>query len=427
MSLFPHKYISLISSIVIVALTLILRDVIGISVPGVALLCLYIALMVILPYDKLVLFLFFSFPLFCGIPGYIMLACFIILIIKRGRLSQSQILPLMIIAFLDILDEGLSFNTETWTGILSFLSFCGMFFYFFNDTDNRYDLSNCILFFALGTFFTFSVLYINMFRNYDISSIILGLARSSGTQVIDNDASKITGHLAMNANTIAYYAICSVSCLIVNFKEYKNRLALLALIVATLIFGLLSFSRTYILCLLLLATLYFVLSSRRHKAIFTTIIILIFCAIFLFSAEYFDIISDTFFKRADGADTATAGGRTLLFEEYNNAWGKSLWYILFGCGVVDHWDLLKCSNAMHSGLQQIWVCLGITGLLLYIQQTYVFLKRYAVQKKLIYTVPFVVTFIFDQSIQFLNPYPLMLPIMVSLLVCKTVSHKNTAS
>lgn len=401
-----------------VAILIFVRDILGIGIPDVGVLGVSLIIMYKLPYIQLVYFLFFLFPLTCGIPGYIMFFGCLFLLNKSNRVTKRQILPVLIIFLIDLFDEGFTAEFDTYTGILSFISFCGIFFYFLNDEAiPKYNIPLAIRFFALGTVFTFFVIFYNMFQQYNIYYILAGFARSGALGVEGNDASIMRGHLAMNANTIAYYAICTISSVIVLFKNYNRKLAVIIISISTLC-GILTLSRTFLLCLGLVGLCYiFMQNPKRQLQLVIAVCLIIVLAIFFYGDRLL-FLSEGLIGRANDANMATAGGRTILFDEYNQVWLASLKYMIFGAGVVNYLPLLGCSNAMHCGLQQIWVCLGVSGFILFCQQIFTFISKYNSIKRLIYFLPFVVTFIFDQSIQFLNPYPLMLPIMISLLVCK---------
>lgn len=404
-----------IATTVILILT---RDILGLAIADIGLLGIVLGIMYTLSYKQLVYYLFFLFPLTCGIPGYIIFVGYLILLKKSKSVTQKQLLPMVIIALIDLFDEGFSGEPGTYTGIISFLSFCGVFFFFLNDTPYpKYNIPLAIRYFVIGTVFTFFIIFFNLLQQYNIYYILAGFARSGALGVQGNDTSIMKGHLAMNANTIAYYAVCAISSIIVLINSFQRKEAI-GLILILILCGLLTISRTFILCLCLTAACYFFMHTYKIRMrILISVGWILLVGVFLYGDKLL-LLSEGFIGRSNDADISTAGGRTLLFEEYNTVWFSSLKYILFGAGVVNYFSLLGCSNAMHSGLQQIWVCLGVTGFILFTQQILSFIYKYYSKRMLNYLLPFLVTLLFDQSIQFLNPYPLMLPIMVSLLVYK---------
>jgi len=367
----------------------------------------------------MITFLFFLFPLTNGIPGYTMLVALILLIIKGRKYSLWQFLPLFIIFLLELYSELIGADMETISGILSFLSFSALFFYFLNDKVlKQKEIPIWILFFSIGTIFAFIVIFYNVCNSFEITEIFSGKVRGGALGVEDSRIELATNHLVMNANTIAYYAICSVACLQTLLKFYRHKPFVIALIIVILACGTLSFSRTLVLCLAIFFLLYTLLSSRGLNIKYILFVGLIFVSVTYFAESFTDSIYNVFIERSKEKSFASAGGRTILFDEYNGKWFANIEYIFFGCGVVSARETLHGSNAIHSGLQQIWVCLGIIGFLLFIQQLTAYILRYRRRNRWLYILPFLITMLFDQSVQFLNPYPLMLPIVVSLLVWK---------
>lgn len=147
------------------------------------------------------------------------------------------------------------------------------------------------------------------------------------------------------------------------------------------------------------------------------IIVAILCSDVLFN------MYDTFLGRMEDSNMATAGGRTVLFELYNKAWLKDISYVVFGAGVVSYWETLNVYNAIHNGLQQIWVCLGVIGFLTYVMRVYIYLYRCYVKNIILY-LPFFMTLLIDQSIQFLAPYPLVLILLATLQMPRMVNKDS---
>lgn len=372
-----------------------------------------------LKYSDCVPYFFFLFPFTCGIPGYSILGAFLVLLCKSKRYTSSQFLPFLVVTILEFMSEGLTADGARISGMISFLTFTAVFFYFLNDRlSNNYDITKAVKCYIWGTVACIVIIYYNMISFYGLPYLLSGVARSGALGIEGNDTSEMKGHIAMNANTIAYIAVCAFTSVIVMLPQMRKRT--FAFICVSIIFlgGVLSFSRAYIICIALFGALYFLCSSGKGKVWFTLAVGVVCIAVLFFATAYYDAIFSVFSNRAGEASFATAGGRTLLFSEYQEKWSSNMFYVLFGCGVVDYYPLLKCHNAMHSGLQQIWVCLGVAGLTLFVYQIGAYLYRNIQRKHLIYCLPFLLTTIFDQSVQFLNPYPLMLPILVSLLVIK---------
>lgn len=413
----------LIFSMVCYMLLIIARDVLMVSISDDILLFLSIALMAILNVDNLISFMFFLFPFTCGIPGYIMLAAFILLIIKNKSISRAQFVPVLLIFILEIINQ---FNVicENYTAFFSFMSFSAIFFFFLN---KRYDtfhlLEQSLIYYVIGCCFVFSVIYYNMIVQASVSDLFMGLMRNGALGALDNDFDFRKGHLVMNANTIAYFALSCI-CVSSSLIKYSNKKITLSLLfIFSLLCGFLTFSRTFLVCILMVVPYLIFVLKNSFKSVSGIILITLLIVLIVVSLNNITLITTGFETRLNEENIETAGGRTILFSLYNDLWSNSEKYILFGCGVIDYGKILEIKGSMHSGIQQIYVCLGVIGLLLFIQQIGHFLRKYLNRDNWWLVIPFIITLIFDQSVQFLNPYPLMLPILVSLLVCHLKNNR----
>lgn len=411
-------------SIVLTMLIFIYRDVMLVPVSDMVLTFCITTMMVLLPFHLLVYYIFFIFPFTCGIPGYIMTISFLLLMMKGRKITRMQLVPLIIVALLEFFTEGMK-GMDTITGMMSFLSFLAVFFYFLNDRNKvNYDRSQCVIWFSLGVAFTLFVIYYNVITQYGLLMLVSGSVRSGALGVEGNNLEVMKGHLAMNANSIAYYSICSLTSLIVILRFLKRKKIVYLLIVLVFLCGILSFSRTYILAVVLFFLLFTFLADNKSRGKMTMSILIVFLIGFFFTGNYLLEIIQAMTERSEEMSISTAGGRTGIFSSYNKAWLSNPLYVLFGCGAVDYRTTLNSVDAMHCGLQQIWVCLGISGFFLFAWQIVTYLKHYIKRRYLIYSLPFLTSFVFDQSLQFLNPYSLIVPILAPLLVCQVWGQNN---
>lgn len=421
-----RKDLKLVSCIVIITLLLIARDIMGITVSDIVVTVACASSMAVLKYEKMVYLIFFMFPIMCGVPGYIITIAYLLLLIKGPCLTSRQIVPLIIVIFLEIINELFRDVSGLYTGMLSFLSFTAVFFYFLDERRNLYSVQKSLIAYGIGTSLVFIVIYINMFQQYGIDAVLSGMLRSGALGVIDNDVEKMRGHLALNANTIAYMAISVVSMFSV-LLETKSKMKVIYMVITAICFvaGIFSFSRTYIAIILLFVLFLFLKSKGTKKIKLGASLFFVGITILCIWGNVVDSIFNAFEGRMEEDNITTGSGRTILFALYNKAWFENLYYVLFGVGVVTYREVLNVYNAMHNGLQQIWVCLGIMGLLLYCLRIGSYLRNIYTSNSSILYIPFVVTLMLDQSIQFLNPYPLVLILLVTLQLPKIVLEQET--
>ena len=415
----------LVLCIVVTSLLFIIRDVMGVNVSDFILTGICALSMMILKYEKMVCYIFFLFPIMCGAPGYIMTIAYFLLLLKGPKLKSKQVVPLIIVALLEVVNESFSNIDGLYTGIMSFLSFTAIFFYFLNEREKLFSVRKCLLYYGLGATLTFIIIYGNMFMEYGLEAILSGMLRSGALGVVDNDVTKMQGHIAMNANSIAYLSVSVVTIFSVMLSKYitdrRTQLLYITIIIVGLMAGLLSFSRTYIGVIFLFAIMFISLIKGRMKIIIIEFIALLCTFAIFFCSDILLNIFNSFLGRMEESNMATAGGRTVLFQLYNKAWLEDISYIIFGAGVVSYWDKLNIYNAIHNGLQQIWVCLGIVGFFTYTVRISMYLYRCCAKKNIIICLPFFVTLLMDQSIQFLSPYPLVLILLATLQMPRMVN------
>lgn len=418
----------LVLCLVAISLLLIIRDIIGVNISDFLLTGICALSMIVLKYEKMVYYIFFLFPIMCGVPGYIITIAYLLLVLKGPKLKSKQIVPLIIVALLEVVNESFNNTEGLYTGMLSFLSFTAIFFYFLDERENLFSVRKSLMYYGLGTTLTFIVIYCNMFIEYGLDAILTGMLRSGALGVVDNDVTKMQGHLAMNANTIAYLSVSVVTIFSVMLSKYicghRTKLLYITIIIVSLVAGLLSFSRTYIGVIFIFAIMFISLTKGRRKIVIIEVLTLLSIVVVVFCSDILLNMYDTFLGRMEDSNMDTAGGRTVLFQLYNKAWLGDISYIIFGAGVVSYWKTLHVYNAIHNGLQQIWVCLGIIGFLTYIVRISTYLYRCYIKKNVIIYLPFFATLLIDQSIQFLAPYPLVLILLATLQMPK-MATKNS--
>lgn len=398
------------ASILCIMAILCLRDIFDLDIGGAAITGVIAVLLIILPYPHLIYLLFFILPLTCGIPGYVMLLSIIILLLKSKHKTALQIIPVLVISLVEIFHASFyDFNADL-KGILSYLSFTAVFFFLLFDQNKTIDRRICIKYFCLGAVFTLMIIYADLILKNGFTEIITGNLRSGFAMGID-DVEEMKNHLALNANSIAYYSIVSLGCLLLGRKKLQLSLPLyLLLTCAAIAAGVLSFSRTWLLLIAIISILFIITNKLSNKFITMATIAIIVSLAIMSDSAFFSPITENITNRIENDNIATAGGRVTIFKEYNRFWSSDIKYMLFGTGAVYYKEVARQSASMHNGIQQIYVCYGVCGIILYITVIFIFIRKYR-QKglPLLYYLPIIACFLFDQSIQFLNPYYLMLP------------------
>lgn len=409
----------LLLSVILTMLVLFLRDAIGINIPASVLTMVIASCMLILKYESLIPYVLFLIPLTCGIPGYIVLITLFIILLKEKNRNLRFVAPTLIIILIELIN-GDFFSTiySDVNGVLSYISCTALFFYFITSEFKTINFASAIILFAIGCVFTFSVIYSNMMSQYGLAYILSGAARSGALGIEDNDVTMQLGHLALNSNNMSLLSLISTSCIICGYDSFSlNKKFLMLLAVFSFVCGIMTFSRTFILCIILWACLLFITNKGKDKYKLIFIVAFILVAFFVFFQEQVYAVIDTFSQRANEDSFRTGGGRTDLFWAYLNKWGSDIFYVILGAGVVNSIYVFKIDNFMHNGLEQILVSLGIVGFLTYCILTVRYLKlNYPSCKKLL--LPCFVVFIFIQSSQLISPYFYILQVLPVLLLLK---------
>lgn len=409
-------------AVAIFAVLLLAREFVVPSIGGVIVVGIMAILMILLPYKQCISFLFFVLPLTCGIPGFSMLCSYIIILSKSKNINSWQFIPPICIVLLELFHVCNYNFVISMPAVFSFSSFILVFFYLIFNCDRRVDIADCIKLFIIGTVFACVTVILKLTSTVGIEELMLGTLRGGvlATEEV------VIGQFDLNANSMAFYSIVSFTCLLIGSKILRMpSIAHTVLLTLSVIVGLLSFSRTYIMLLALAVLLYLVSNRHSMKAIIAGLILT--CVLVYVAPLFFESLLDVFTERFSDENATSAGGRTEIFMIYHNAFLDNPRLYIGGTGVVHYSNVIGYHMSMHCGFQQLYVCCGIIGLVVYFVSALHYKRRY-VTKGLPATfyIPLIVCFIFSQSIQFLNPYFLMLPFIpvVYILRLKIFTYEN---
>ena len=171
--------------------------------------------------------------------------------------------------------------------------------------------------------------------------------------------------------------------------------------------GMASVTRTWVLVMSLIIFLYLFVSKIKYKW-FLLLPILI---VILLQSEIFNIILEAFYERFTNEDLLEAGGRGNIWKQYITIWSSKLEYIILGISSPNYRSIFPDINSMHNFTQQIFVCTGVVGFVVY----FAFMLKviiYGIKKRMSLRVflPIIGGFVFLQSISVLANWILILPI-----------------
>jgi len=367
---------------------------------------------------KSISFTFFLLPFSWYFPGYIILLVFILLIFKsKGDNRSIQFSFTIILVILEILHLLLSSFPVEWSHALSPLVFIALFFYLIFFPKGGVEESQCIKLYCISACFAVLLSYLMIIHSGGFDLFILGTFRSGMTLNMERDS------VILNSNSAAFLSLTSFVCLL--YSKDKLGLSNLYYIIFLLFsftLGILSFSRTFLLLVSFALFAYFIIERKKKK--YKTVLA---CLLFVIIAGFcipsvFDAILNVFSARLTSYDINNAGGRTEIFMQYNRWLLDNPEALIWGTGINYYQEITDVGHATHCGLQQILVCTGIIGLILF----FIAAKRYyslyrTNTSSLQAMIPFFICVAFDQSIQFLMPQFLMFPFVVTAYLFRIIS------
>lgn len=375
---------------------------------------------VIIPFLKLadlLAFTAFIIPLSTGINAGIFLVLTVALLFRLPKIApQMVIFPCLLIAIeiWDLLDiPNLDYEPKE---VVVYLGFLFIFFILlFVNTESH--LSKRILrYFVVGMAILCLIYVLRLLQTGSLLEFV-----SSGDRMGENIAerqSENIGYIVLNANTLGYFSVVGISlCLLGKDVLKLNPIILAASFIIFFVAGGATVSRTWAMTAGLAIAFYFLRSIKRPW-IWITAIIGIYVIITYDLLP--DAFAEAFTQRFMGDDIKTGNGRAELFELYNDFLVDHPIYLLFGITVICYKQVTKFWNSTHNGIQQIYLSTGIAGLLLFIIAAVQFYQKFIQSNPgpLYRWTPLVIAAIFLQSIQFLNPHILMLPLAITTFAFK---------
>lgn len=401
-----------------------LRDLYGVSFSPHLLTVLSAAIFMLASYSDAVAFLCMLIPLTTGIPGtYILTLAYIILFFrKNGAYRPMQLVfPLFFIFYEWVLS---AWDTEFQFDELVFYGACLLLLsLFIFDGDFQVDYKKAMSAFLLGaSFFTVVVLIVSL-REVSIRDFFNSTVRFGDITEIKN-IPEGEMHLTDNANNVGYYSAVSLALYLTLLFSKMSLIykAVLAIPAALCVFGgILTVSRTFALVLLILVLYYIVINLRFNWRSFWILLALAAAGVaFIFLIDKYPEIVDRYTDRFDESVNTIADDRFGLMIEYNDYLTSHDTRFFFGTGIFPMLELTGMDVVPHNGLQQIFVAYGMIGFMIFIISMALALLSHIRPKMppLAYWTPLLAVFVFTQTLQFLDPHPLMLPLIPALFALR---------
>jgi hypothetical protein len=410
---------TLFVSIVLYSFLILIRDIGNISVSRAFFVVLTLLISIVLPYKSLRSFSFFYMVGGAGVYGGALATILVALMIKSKKKNILQFVFTLIILLIELLHFStytfkVDFNQYFVFGI--FISF--FFFLLFEDYENNNEIYNDLRYYVIGTAVTLFIIVLHSVLLFGVEETLLGSARL-GTGFEGEDISE--GITELNANFMAYYSVTAMALILFTKNLFNKNWLKYVLLAILVLAGIMSSSRTWLLVMALVVIIHFIVGQRRTK--FEILIVVLFLIILAFKYTSFtDAVIDRFSDRFEEENLSTAGRRTEVFAEYNQYLEEHPEKLAFGTGCIYYRRICNISYSTHNGTQQLLVCCGLFGVLMFVCCGMAYYRRYRKKNKMaigfMAFVPFFICVVFLQSIQFIYPPSLMLPLVAALMPLK---------
>lgn len=364
----------------------------------------------------------FIFPLLYGLPGnYIMPLALLLYLLKKRRLKVIQLGYLMFIATMEILATRNYLNLQV-NQIVGYISIGALFFLIIYE--EGIDYKRCLNYFVLGITL---LCVIDVIETISASPSNWQTLLSSGYFRFGYVEDTNDGlNISLNANALSYLCITGISILLVLSQEKGRNVGHFIELAILIISGALTLSRTFFVIAIVCIAFYIISVGKDHTSIFKRLgVLMVIIASAYLICRFLPSLTEGVRARFESADVSTGNGRTEIFWSYwSNFWNKTN-VILLGAGVTQYQTVLGVTdNSLHNGILQLLVSYGLPGFFIFL---YGWLKPTVTnigKIKAIYYLPFICTFLYVQTAQFVNPYVLFCPHLFAVLTVRYGSNKE---
>jgi len=396
------------------SLLLIMRDLWGISISKYIYLVYIVAIMAMAPYEAVIHMTCFTLPLVCGLPGtYVMPCIWMLLVIKRKSVNIWQ---LMLLAFPIVWEmlAALWYPAFNVPSIVQYTFFAGVMFFLIHD-DRELNYLNCVKMYLMGSILLCATIIVaglmtapaDWLEQFALGQFRFGSVASGNEEGMS---------LLLNANSLAYYSIVAVFCAVL-LAERTKKAGYIVLAIFVAFAGFLSLSRSWLLVMAICLLLYILSKLRKPKQFLTLFAVLAIVSIVLslYLKSQPELLAG-FEVRFQEDDLESGNGRMDILKIYMEAFFSDIRYMFLGTGVTQYHAVVGLQGSMHNGTQQILVCCGVVGFVIYIIGLIKPILQARDQRKIrmVYWLPLLSVVLFVQTIQFLNPMMLMLPYVVGV-------------
>lgn len=409
--------IKLVVSIVVLSLMVLIRDLGYFAFTPIYFISVVSIISLILPYRSLISFFFFYITVGISVHGIALIPLVLALILKNKKINIFQITFTIIILLYELLHfASYTFSTDFNLYIIYALYIILFFFILFDDNLND-NAKDGMRYYILGTVVASLIIFAHSIIVFGFQDMMFESFRM-GASFEDYDIEKemVT---KMNPNQLAFYVITAFSLLLYIKNLFHNQMIKVTLMIELVFAGLMSGSRTWIIVMAIVVALFLLFSNTKAKFSLVLAAAVLFVLALRYN-NYTEAVYSRYEDRFEESSTRTGGHRTEIMKDYNHWLANNPQRCAYGAGALYYTKICEISYSTHNSTQQIIVCYGVFGLLIFIACIVLYHNRYTKPNKarFWYYFPFIICVIFSQTGQFLNPACMMLPFVATALPFK---------
>lgn len=416
---FCKKNFWILSYFLIISFLLVERDVMQVNVNKFIFVPIVLMFSIFSSYEQLIAIMCFTIPMLNGLPGNYFIPIWLLLILIHEKVMATRnmrygIIFCVIVFIMEILHYPLyGFSIDLMKVVEIFATL--LLVVFLISQHKVKDYSNSLISFCIGcSVFLIIVVLIYMSK----PELFLTGERFSG-DTLREDGEMM---LALNANMVGFFSVASIitSLLLWHYKSISTLICVL-LVATSFIGGAYTISRTWAICLVLSLSLFFFI--RKGSRIYGIIILGLIVGVGVYYLSMTDNqLIDMFYERFSDDNVATGGARTNITSMYNKFLLKNPFELVFGTSALLYKDVVGLEPSVHNGTQQILVCYGLVGLAVFIFFLYLAFKKYYTKGEIVSIIPLLISLLYIQTLQSINPGQALYPLAMAFLVMKMVKN-----
>ena len=405
MDVYKIKASAFIPCILSLNILFFLRDFANIAVPSIVFLAIAVLIALFSDKTEVIAFCFCCIPVLNAFQSkYALWLCMIIYIVRfvKKPTIYAHFLPVFFLVLWEVLHKSADFSFVEVIRLFTELSFCC---FIGSLTGEDFDFDKTVRTMSFTAVCACITILLSQLKGYGYSVTLL----FSGVFRLGYGIDETRMSVGFNPNYLAYICICCISGLV--YIVYKKRQNLFdTLFIAMLsVFGLLTMSKKFVLCLLIMFVLFFLCwegfeIKGKIKSLLLTIAIII--PVVFIMQRVFPTAYDALILRFGESDMST--GRNDIFAYYTEMLLSDPNLLMFGVGLQGYETKLLTNYNLsipHNAFQELLVMWGIPGFIAFVAFLILLMNR---AHKL------------NHNIQFVNYIPLII-MLVNIQVSQMAS------